>query len=457
MKKLKTLCISLIALLLLPGMVHAASGTIKVTGSSTAVVGNQIKVTVTLSSSSSIGSWNMNLNYNKSYLSLISSTAEAGGTKMVNSSSGVKSKSYTFTFKALKNGSTNVSVGSYEAYANDFSEMSLKTSSLDIKIMTQQELEATYSKDNNLKALSVDGYELTPTFDKDTLEYKLTIPSDVTKVNIVATKNDSTATVSGDGEKEVVEGTNRFEIVVTAQNGSEKTYIIDIEVEDLNPIEANIENEEYTIVKRKDILEKPSLYEETTIQIDGVEIPAFYSEITGFTLVGLKDSTGKINLAIYNENTNKYTIYNEFKSNTLTLYLTNFDKELKGYKKGVITINEIEVPIFRYKDDSRFVICYGMNIETGEYDFYSYDTKEKTFQTWNQEELSEIRKDLNMYMYISIAFGVGLISAFILIICLLSKKNKKKKDQGSQKKVISETNQEKKNKKEEKQELLEQE
>lgn len=420
--------IGTLLLFLMPLTVHAASGTVKVTGASTAIVGNNVTMTVTLSSSTAIGSWNLGLNYNKSYLSLVSSTAEAGGTIMANSSSGTKSKSYTFVFKVLKSGSTTVSISSYEAYAYaDLSEMSLSITNKNITLMTQQELEATYSKDNYLKSLSIEGYTITPEFDKDTLEYSAVVPSDITSINIVATKNDSKASVVGDGEKAVLEGSNAFEIVVTAQNGATRTYTLNVEVEDLTPIEIVVNNESYSIVKRQDVLTKPTTYTETTVTINDVEVPAFTSEITGYTLVGIKDKNGNVYLAIYDKEDNTYTMYNEFVSNGLILYLTDFKEEVENYIKSTITINSIEIPVFKYKENSRFVICYGMNIETGEYDYYSYDTKEETFQVWNQEELEELKSDLKTYMYVILAFGIGLLFAFILIICLLSNNKKRKK------------------------------
>ena len=304
--------------------------------------------------------------------------------------------------------------------------MKVNVSNQTVKIITQAELEATYSKDNNLKNLEVEGFALTPEFNKDTTEYNVSVPSTVTSVNIIATKNDGTATVSGDGTKEVVEGSNAFDIVVKAQNGSEKIYKLNIEVEDLNPINTTIGKDKYTVVKRVDILTKPSVYEETTITINGIEIPAFKSETTGFTLVGLKDEEGNIFLAIYDEKKNTYTLYNEFTSNNLILYLTNFPEPFEKYLKGTIKINEAEVEIYRYKDSSRFVICYGMNVESGKYEYYTYDTKEKTFQIYNDEEIKDLKNEIKKYSYICIAFGSGLLFAFILIICLLRKKKNKK-------------------------------
>lgn len=428
-KNIKLITFIITLLLLLPIETKAASCNIKVSGGSTAVVGSTVTVNVTLSSSSPIGSWEFLVNYNTSYLKLISSNTESGGTSSAGyaSNGNTKSKTYTLKFQALKSGTTSVKVGSYLVYAYDESQMSVSSSSGTIKIMTQAELEASYSKDNNLKSLEIEGYSLSPEFNKDTLEYTVNVPSTVTSVNIKATKNDNTAEVSGDGEHEVVEGNNRFEIKVRAQNGSEKTYVINVEVEDLNPIKVKIGNEEYTIVKRKDSLTQPSLYEEATVVINEMEIPCFKNETNQFVLVGVKDADGKISLAIYNEKENTYQLYNEFTSSNLVLYLTSFPNPLDGYLKGTMKINNMEVEVYRYNENSRFVICYAMNVQTGKYDYYSYDTEENTFQIFNEEEIHELKKEMKTYLYVIIAFGSGLVIAVLLIICMLSSKRKKSK------------------------------
>ena len=58
-----------------------------------------------------------------------------------NSATGVKTKTYTFTFRALKRGSTTVSLNSYSAYAyDDLSTLDLTASSKTVRIITQEEL-----------------------------------------------------------------------------------------------------------------------------------------------------------------------------------------------------------------------------------------------------------------------------------------------------------------------------
>ena len=321
MKRIKAILISIIGLLFLIPSVQAASGSVTVASPSQVVSGNKLTVTVTISSGTAIGSWQMNLNYDKSYLQLLSATSEAGGTMMANSSAtGVTKKSYTFTFKTLKTGNTSLSITSALAYAfSDLSQISLSMGKKTVKIITQAELEASYSKDNNLKSLAIEGVELNPKFSKEVLEYSAIVPEDTKTIKITATPSDSRSSVSGVGEKEVSLGSNSFDIVVKAENGSEKVYKLKVEVKDSNPIVVKVDNKELTLVKVKDFLEPPTDFTETTIKISDVDIPGFKNENINLTLVGLKDADGNINLYSYDEKTSTYTKFNSVKTNSISI------------------------------------------------------------------------------------------------------------------------------------------
>lgn len=426
MKKIKIIVVTILAMLLLPNIVSAANGTVSVNSTSTVVQGNRVTVTVTISSSTPIGSWQMDLNYDKNYLQLVSSSAEAGGTMMAGSStSGTKSKSYTFSFKALKTGSTRVSVGSYLAYAyNDLSSMSLTSSSKTIRIMTQQELEATYSKDNNLKNLSVEGYELDKTFDKDTLEYNITAPTGTTTVKVLATVNDKTASISGDGEIEVTEGSNTIPIVVTAQNGDQKTYTIIVNVEDQNPINVSVDNKDYVVVKNASLLEAPITFTDTKININDYEIPGFINDNANLTLVGLKDEIGNVSLYIYDNG--KYTKFNELHLDTILLIPVAFDKELDFIKTSV-TINENKIEAYKYSEDTEFVIINAKNLEDGKVSLYLYDTVKNTAIRYDEKYVNDTNETIKNYTYIIITFAGALLFLLIIIFCLLHSLKKKQK------------------------------
>lgn len=440
MRKIKVILISLFCLLVIPKTVFAASGKINVSGTSTVVVGNNVTVTVTLSSSTLIGSWEMSLNYDKNYLQLRSATSESNGIRMAASTAtGVKSKSYTFTFKTLKKGSTSVSVGGYLAYAYaDLSEISLSSNSKKINIITQAELEASYSKNNNLASLGVEGFTLTPEFNANTLEYSVIVPEDTKNVNITGTVQDKKASITGIGVQQVNQGNNKFLVTVKAENGSEKTYTINVDVKDENPIEVTVGDKKYTVVKIKENLPIASLYNEYSIKINEFDIPAYKNDYTGLVLVGLKDNEGNISLFIYDDENNSYKEYSELKSSQITIYPLKPEENIEGYKKGNVKIQDIDVEGFYLNEDSDFFVIYGVNVETGDKGFYMYDKKMQTLIKYNDELSSLLSEKIKLYTYIIIGFISLSVVMLIIIIVLVCKKGKKKKRGKDKEKVVEE-------------------
>jgi len=84
------------------------------------------------------------------------------------------------------------------------------------------------STNTQIGTLYVEGYTLTPTFSKTKYEYYLTVPSNVDKVNIVATSSDNKQTITGDGTVELSYGKNVKKILVKAENGASSVYTITI-------------------------------------------------------------------------------------------------------------------------------------------------------------------------------------------------------------------------------------
>lgn len=432
MKRIKKFFMAMLIGLLFPCIVNAASGSINIASSSTVVVGNKVTVTVTISSGTKMGSWQMSLNYDKSYLQLTNSTARDGGTFMIDYAEdpGVLKKTYTFTFKTLKSGTTKLSVDGYRAYvSSDLSALSLSANTKQIRIITQAELEASYSKNNNLSALEVEGFTLTPEFKTDILEYSVVVPENTKEVNIKANVQDKRASVNGIGTQAVNPGANKFSVVVRAQSGAEKTYVINVEVKDENPINVTVNGKNYTVVKIKENLPAASLYTETTININGFEIPAYKNDNTNLVLVGLKDEEGNISLYIYNKDKNEYQEYNEIGVNKITIYPLTSNEEIKGYKKDTITINGVKVDGYYYAKDSDYVIIYGINVETGDKGFYMYDKKMQSLIKYNDEYIIDLNKKIELYSYIIIGFSGVFILMIIIMIALAKKRSGKKKNQ----------------------------
>ena len=280
------------------------------------------------------------------------------------------------------------------------------------------------SKNNKLSSLSVEGYEISPKFDASINEYTVTVPSTVEKININAKKADGYAKLDGIGEKTVEEGTNTFEIVVTSETGVANTYKLIVNVEDQNPIEVDVDGKKYTVVKLAKDLEKPELFDDTIIKINDIDIPAFTNEVSKYTLVGLKDESGKISLFVYKDG--KYTKFNEFKSDSLSIIFMDMKKVPKGFIKTSTKINEQSVVAYKLKGD-RKLLLYGINLATGKENYYTYDSKEKTLQIFDKDKYEDDLKDEETNKYMIYGLSGGILLLFILFVLVSSKNRKLKK------------------------------
>ena len=84
------------------------------------------------------------------------------------------------------------------------------------------------SSDATLAGVTVDKGTLSPEFDFSETEYTLLVPKGTTEVNVTAATSDDGATVSGDGTITLTGGNGTATIVVTAEDGSTMTYVINI-------------------------------------------------------------------------------------------------------------------------------------------------------------------------------------------------------------------------------------
>lgn len=338
------------------------------------------------------------------------------------------SRQFEFTSSAVGTANIVVSPVTLSIYSSE--QVYNNSSSVTINVVnrpSQQQttpipINRTYSANNYLSGIAITGYQLTPAFDKETLEYNLEVDYTVEKINIETAVEDEKATVNGAGEHEVSEGNNSFDVVVTAENGNERTYKVNIIVKEIDPIEVIIDKEKYTVVKKDTLLKKLDNYEKITTKIKDKEVPALKGKITEYTLVGLKDSKGKINLYIYDDKNNSYTKYNEFKFDGLNIYPMEKDKD--GYTKTVIKINGNDVTSYKKKGFNYYLI-YGMNLATGETNWYTYDSEEKTLQRYiESNNTSNEKSDNYLFLIYILSSVIGLLIVFIMILFIKYKKVK---------------------------------
>ena len=450
MKRIKWILIMTILIMLPSSYVDAAS--IRLRSSSSSVTqGNKVTVTATISDGMAIFFTEGKLVCTGAGVNKETSLS------FENMDNNVKQHSFSLSITPTQTGKvTCKTVGAKYTGGSSGNWTNIENKSLTINVVKPREK----STNNNLKSLSVEGYTLSPEFNQDTLEYTVELEASVEKIMVNAEKADSYASISGGGEIAVSEGDNRIEIKVTSETGKEKVYVINAVVKDSNPITTTVENKKLTVVKKASSLTKPDLFEETKIKINEMEIPAFYNETTGTTLVGLRDESGKIELYIYDQDKNSYQKY-------LTLIGTEFhliQKEAKGipegYQKVTKKIDDIEYTAYQ-KDKSDFLLLYGTILENGSEGWYSYDTKEKTLQRYNKDIVESITKeyqdiqDTDHKVIIGLAVLSSVLALTTMILALRKPRvkkvnNKEKKEEVSEDKKSKEKkgNQKKNNGKE---------
>ena len=423
-KTLKYIAFVIISYFLLLSSTYAASLSLSRSASSVSL-NSTVKVTAKISGATNYTYSEFTLSYDQEKFSFVSSSDSCNGLYCLVEVNG----SITFTFKAKMEGSATFNAsGTFEDDSSGSLASSTKITVTSKSDNTTSVTDKTNLSSNNyLSSLIVEGYELTPEFNKDTTEYTLNLASDISSISIGATAEDNNATIIGTGNQEVSEGINTIEITVTAENGNKKTYVIKANVEEKDPISITIDKDKYTVVRNKDLLTKPENYEEKTITIDSKEVPAFYSEITNFTLVGLKDSDGEIALYIYNEKDNSYTLYQELSFNSIRIYPINTNKIPKGYQKYTIDMNGTKVKGFKIADDSSYAIIYGMDVDTGKKNYYMYDSENNTLQIYNDEHVNLLYKEQKIYSYIILCSWACIVLFLIIIIVLCIKNSKRKK------------------------------
>lgn len=424
MKKFSKILVMVMTLIFMNINVKAASLSISASNSSPTVGSSVI---ITIRSSSVAG----NVSITSSNGSVLS-----GGTSSVWIDDGVTK---TYTFKANAAGTATVTLTPIDTA--DYSSATAYTASKSVTVTVKNKPVVTLSTNNALSSLSIEGVELSPTFSQDITEYSVTLKPETSSVNINASVADGTASISGAGTREVTDGDNRLEVVVTAENGSIKTYVINAKVEEYNPITVKVNDKDYTVVRKKAQLTAPNNYTETTVKINDEDIPAFTSEITKYTLVALKDVEGNQSFYVYDNG--KYTLYNEFGFGKVILYPMELNKTdiPNGYIKTKITYNDKDIVAYKIKENSKYALIYGMNVETGETHIYMYDSKEDTVQIYNTEETKVLNNKIDLYFKIIV--GVSILS-FILLVALIiiiikKKDNKKNKANKKDAKLIEDS------------------
>lgn len=135
----------------------------------------------------------------------------------------------TFEFKALKDGNINISLNEPLA-VNNFNEVMLvnneeeNTKAYELNITSHRVL----SSNANINSISLSSGSISPNFSPDITSYQLFVPSYVNSLTIDGVLADMLASTDGFKTYELLNNYTSIELVVTAEDGTTKTYTINV-------------------------------------------------------------------------------------------------------------------------------------------------------------------------------------------------------------------------------------
>ena len=119
----------------------------------------------------------------------------------------------------------------------------------------QQTVIQEKSSNNLLTALNINMGTLEPEFNANVSEYNLKLPKEAKTISVQAECQDSKATLTGVGDILVEAGENIITIIVTAENGEERRYILKAYVDETPQVYLKYKNTEIGVVRNlKDVI-----------------------------------------------------------------------------------------------------------------------------------------------------------------------------------------------------------
>ena len=396
--------IVILAMFILMGknnVVYAASATVSIS-SATVTQGQEVKVNVTINADANIGAYNFYLEYDANVLEAVSGFEGGGGGRIQliydvpDATSISKSLTKTITFKAIAPGTSSIK---YVCISADDGVIDYDT--IENMAVTANNGSVTVnapvvaSKNNNLSSMSVaavraDGssYDvpLSPGFSKDVTKYNITVEEGVTKLVIAAKTEDAKSTIYIQWAN-LDPGENTTKVIVTAENGSKKEYIIYTKVPvaetttpaPAEPIKTVVDGVEYFVENINDAVVLPEGFEAFEYDFNGETVVAGKGLVKNLIVMYLTSGTGEAGkLHIYDEvNKSFYPMVNVAMSQKLYT-IVKAPQELvipEGFEESIITIDGVELEGWQTSEIEGIYLVYAMNWD-GKAGLYYYDTSE---------------------------------------------------------------------------------
>lgn len=246
------------------------------------------------------------------------------------------------------------------------------------------------SSNANLSNLGMNPNDFTG-FSENKTSYDVTVPNNVTQVEIYATKKDSKASLTGTGIKKLQEGQNTANVIVTAEDGTTKTYTINIKRLSKNEKQDTTGNLDTKSSSNSKDLELSNL------EIEGVNLEPSFESSTYKYEISIKGEQSSLDIKASTNNTS--------------------DKvEIIGNENLQNGQNIITILVTSSKSDE--VATYQIYVNKNVIDSNTVDN-----------EFGKTVKELKIKLWVFRALVVIVVLGIIMLLIIKHKKNKKEYDE----------------------------
>lgn len=412
---LALLCAMLFSLL----QVSYAAGMSVSAGQSTVSVGRTVAFTITVPAGSE--AWTYSVAYSANL------TLESGDLAPMGFEGDNRTNQLVFRANDTGTGSVWISAGSYCVSGVDYDASGSASVSI-VSASEPDDSEPDYtpstpgkSGNNALASLTVSAGELAPAFDPTITDYTLSLPLRTNKITFTATPSDSKAAVQGDGEVALRGGENKVAVVVTAEDGSAKTYNITVKVAREPTVFFSLNGESLGVMQDTDGVTPPAGFSPTTVPYSGEELPAWTNAAGQMLLYLVNQDTLAAGFYLYDEAKGVQSPYLPIVYGATTYVYTGVPAE----KESIPGLTLCDVEAFghilkgwKYEDASLqdFCVLYLMDAG-GNYGCHTYDSQSGTLQRFSGAVFTDDGRTMRVPMlYVYIAGGAAAVLLLLVII-----------------------------------------
>ena len=423
LKKIFIICTVVFALLLCMTQSVFAAGISVTAGQSSVKVGNTVAFTITVPSNTQAWTYQVAWSDNLTYVS--------GDTEPMGFEGNSTRNQLIFKANGEGTGKVWIAGGSYSIDRQPYDASGSATVSIVSASQPSQGYDhgdfdddpptPSKSSNNALASLTVSAGELTPAFDPTITDYTLSLPLRTNKITFTAAPSDSKATVQGDGEVALQGGENKVAVVVTAEDGSAKTYNITVKVAREPTVFFSLNGESLGVMQDTDGVTPPAGFSPTTVPYSGEELPAWTNAAGQMLLYLVNQDTLAAGFYLYDEAEGVQSPYLPIVYGATTYVYTGVPAE----KESIPGLTLCDVEAFghilkgwKYEDASLqdFCVLYLMDAG-GNYGCHTYDSQSGTLQRFSGAVFTDDGRTIRVPMlYVYIAGGAAAVLLLLVII-----------------------------------------